>query len=176
MLLREVEQRAPREIRVNPGVLLVDELPRRRHCLVHLRAEEESQRLAGHLAVHHGPVEAALVAAIGERHEGVPDVDDEGVLPRRDGAPPPVHVHLQPADGVLVEDGQRRRVAMRAGPESLVGTLAGRVVVEPHYGVVPLEEAPVMAAADSQALAQDLHDLQRDSAHLLAVPRVHLPV
>jgi hypothetical protein len=172
----EVQQRPPREIRVLPRAVGVHQLPRRPHHLVHLRAEEEGQRAARHAAVDDGAVEAAPVAAVGERHEGVSDVDDEGAGVGADGEPAAGGEDLQAADVVLVEDGERGGVAMRAGAERLVGTLAGRVVVEAHDGVVPLEESPEVGAPHAEARPQHLHDLQRQPAHLRAVAPVHLAV
>lgn len=178
----EVEQRPPREVRVRPRVGVVHQLGGRAHHLVHLRAQEEGERAAGHPAVDDGAVQAAPVASVGERHEGVADVDDEGARVGPDGAPAAGAgagggvEHLEASDVVLVEDGEGGGVAMRSGAQRVVGPLARRVVVEAHDGVVPLEEAAEVAAAHAEALPEHLHQLQRQPAHLGAVAAVHLPV
>jgi hypothetical protein len=173
--LREVQQCPPREVRVRPGLAGVEQLLRRAHHPVHLRAEEEGERLARHAAVDHGAVQAAPVAAVGERHEGVADVDDEGGGVRADGEPAAVGEDLEAADVVLVEDGEGGGVAMGAGAQRLQGTLARRVVVEPHDGVVVLEEAPEVVPTNAEALAQNLHHLQRKTVHLRAVTTENIP-
>uniref|UniRef100_A0A804M7N3 Uncharacterized protein n=1 Tax=Zea mays TaxID=4577 RepID=A0A804M7N3_MAIZE len=151
----EVQQRPPREVRVRPRVGVVHQLLGRPDHLVHLRAQEEGERAACHPAVDDGAVEAAPVAPVGERHEGVADVDDEGARAGPDGAPRERGgvEHLESAHVVLVQDGERRGVAMRPRAQRVVGPLARRVVVEAHDGVVPLEEAPEVAPAHAQALA-----------------------
>jgi hypothetical protein len=174
--LREVQQRPPREVRVRPGLLAgVEQLLRRAHHPVHLRAEEEGERLARHAAVDHGAVQAAPVAAVGERHEGVADVDDEGGGMRADGEPAAVGEDLEAADVVLVEDGEGGGVAMGSGAQRLQGTLARRVVVEPHDGVVVLEVAPEVVPTNAKALAQNLHHLERKTVHLQAVTPENIP-
>nr|ACN35682.1 unknown [Zea mays] len=169
--LREAHEVGPGEVRVLPR----RGAGRRAHHPVLARAQEEGQRLPLLPPVHHRAVQAALVPPVGQRHEGVADVDDHGAWDGPDGAPLAVHQDLQPADVVLQEDGQRRGVAVRARAQRALRHRARRVVVAPHDGAAVLEELPVVAALHAQAQLQQLHDRQRQLLHLLAVPLVHPP-
>lgn len=176
VLLRELEELTPSEVWVHARASINGEqLGRRRDGAVQLRVEEEGERPAGQAAVDDGAVEAADVAPVGERGEGVADVDDEGVAPGPHGTPRAAGEHLQPADVVLVEQRQRRRVVVRARAQRQVRLLAWRVVVQPHQGVVAGKEAAQRAAVEAQARRQDLRDVQCQACHLVAVFLPHIP-
>ena len=64
--------------------------------------------------VDDGLVQAAPVADVGERHEGVADVDDQGAGVGADGALASGGADLEAADVIVVEDGERGGVAMQA--------------------------------------------------------------
>ena len=64
--------------------------------------------------VDDGLVQAAPVADVGERHEGVADVDDQGAGVGADGALASGGADLEAADVIVVEDGERVGVAMQA--------------------------------------------------------------
>ncbi|CAA7411094.1 unnamed protein product [Spirodela intermedia] len=107
--------------------------------------------------------------------EGIADVDDEGAGIGADGAPAALGEDLKAVDVVLVEDGEGGGVAVGACSEREMGVLAGGVVIQPHDGVVLLEQVPEGGLLQAQAHCQQLHYRQRELPHRLAVLLVQLP-
>lgn len=130
MMLGELLQHPPGEVRVSPRVVRVHELLRRPHNLVLLRAQEEHQRLPRCGAVHHCPVLAALVPLVcqclfiktthlsvtnqmyipisvrfGSKmevyHESIANIDDKGVWFWADSVPLPVDEDLKATNIIL---------------------------------------------------------------------------
>ena len=89
--------------------------------------------------VDDGLVQAAPVADVGERHEGVADVDDQGAGVGADGALASGGADLEAADVIVVEDGERGGVAMQAvsmatRPESRSPTRGAEAPLDPLLG------------------------------------------
>lgn len=64
MLLSELEQLLPPEVRIYPRTLRVHQLTWWTHHLILLRTQKERQRLPRTLAVHHCPVQTTLVPPV----------------------------------------------------------------------------------------------------------------
>ena len=103
--------------------------------------------------------------------DDVADVDDEGVGDRLDadplavGAPPDV----EPADVVLVQDGQGPGVLVPAHAQGEVGARARRVVVQPDEGGLVPEEAVQPVGPQVQAPGDQLQYLERQLLHCFRV-------
>ncbi|WVZ62054.1 hypothetical protein U9M48_011842 [Paspalum notatum var. saurae] len=170
--LREPEVLAPREVGVRARASAAgrgEERVERAHGAVQRRVEEESQRGARGGAADDGAVEAAGVAAVRERREGVADVDDEAVGVGPHGAPLAADAHLQAPDAVLVQQRQRGGVPVWARAQRQVRLPARRVVVEPHHGVAAGEEAPQRPPPQPQRRRRHLRHVQRQPHHRVAV-------
>lgn len=117
-----------------------------------------------------------FVCLVVDYHESVTDIDNKSIKVWGDESPLIVDKNLESTDLVLVKNGQRSWVAVRASAQCEMRLLARRVEVEPHYRIIVSEEVLEVLSSHSKALPQQLHYPQRQPTHCLAVLLVNPPV